>query len=67
VDSPPDRYVPKPRFEYRQASVFAQHKFLTIAFLLVFIGVIAYLIKTPHRPIKIDPPPPPPVYVEPIR
>jgi hypothetical protein len=66
VDSPPNGYVPKPRFEYRRPSVFAEHKFLAIAFILVLIGVTVYLIRAPHRPLIITPPPAPPVYIEPI-
>jgi hypothetical protein len=66
MDSPPNRFVPKPRFDYRPPSLLADYKYLAIAFVLVIVGVAVYLIRTPHETFKIDPPPPPPVYVEPL-
>jgi hypothetical protein len=46
--------------------VLAEYKYLAIVFVLIIIAVSVYLIRAPHKPLKIDPPPPPPVYVEPI-
>jgi hypothetical protein len=66
VHSPPNRFVPRPRYEYKPPSVFADYKYLAIAFVLIIIAVSVYLIRAPHKPLKIDPPPPPPVYIEPI-
>jgi hypothetical protein len=66
VDSPPNQFVPKPRFEYRPRSVLADYKYLAIAFLAIIIAGSVYLIRAPRKPIKIDPPPPPPVYVVPL-
>jgi hypothetical protein len=62
----PDRFVPKPRFEYQAPSILAEHKYLAIIFLLVIIATAIYLYKAPHKPLKIEPAPTP-VYVEPIR
>ena len=62
----PDSYVPKPRFEYKAPSIIAEHKYLTIIFVLAIIAAAVYLFSAPHKPLTIEPPPPPPVYVEPI-
>ncbi|MDP9089024.1 MAG: hypothetical protein M3O26_09835 [Pseudomonadota bacterium] len=62
----PDSFVPKPQFEYKAPSILAEHKYLAILFIFAIIAASVYLIRAPHKPIKIDPPPPPPVYVEPL-
>jgi hypothetical protein len=67
MDDPPNRFVPKPRFDYRPPSLLADYKYLAIAFLLALIAVSVYLIRAPHNPIKIEPPAPPPVYIEPLK
>jgi hypothetical protein len=59
----PDSYVPKPRFEYKAASIIAEHKYLTIIFVLAIIAALVFLIRAPHKPLTIEPPP---VYIEPI-
>jgi hypothetical protein len=66
LDSPPNQFVPKPRFDYKAPSVLAEHKYLAIVFILLIVAASVYLIRAPRKPLKIDPPPPPPVYVEPI-
>jgi hypothetical protein len=66
VHSPPNRYAPRPRYEYKAPSLLAEYKYLAIIFLLILIGVSVYLIRAPRKPLRIDPPPPPPVYIEPI-
>lgn len=43
-----------------------EHKLLAILFIFAIIAASVYLIRAPHKPIKIEPPPPPPVYVEPL-
>ena len=65
----PNSYPLKPRFEYRAPSFLWEHRYLLIAFVLAIIVALAgvvYLIRAPHKPMKIEPPAPPPVYVEPI-
>jgi hypothetical protein len=62
----PDSYVPKPRFEYKAPSIIAEHKYLTIIFVVAIIAESVYLFRAPHKPLIIEPPPPPPVYIEPI-
>jgi hypothetical protein len=62
----PNSFVPRPRFEYKAPSMFAEHRYLAILFVLVIIAGAVYLIRLPRKPIKIDPLPPPPVYIEPI-
>ena len=65
----PNSYVPKPRFEYKAPSMFAEHKVLAILFVLAIVAASVYLIRAPHKPRTIEPPPPPssaPVYIEPI-
>jgi hypothetical protein len=66
MDNPPNRFIPKPRFDYRPPSLLEDYKYLAIAFVLVVIAVAIYLIRAPHDPIKIEPPPAPPVYIEPL-
>jgi hypothetical protein len=66
VDSPPNSFVPKPRYEYKRASVLAEHKYLALVFILLLAAASIYLIRAPRKPLTIEPPPPPPVYVEPI-
>jgi hypothetical protein len=66
VDSPPNSFVPKPRYEYKRPSVLAEHKYLAIVFIVVIVAAAIYLIKAPRKPLTIEPPPPPPVYIEPI-
>ena len=44
----------------------AEHKYLAIVFIFAIIAAFIYLIRAPHKPIKIEPPAPPPVYVEPL-
>jgi hypothetical protein len=62
----PNSYVPKPRFEYKAPSIIAEHKYLTIIFVLAIVAASVYLIRAPHKPLTIEPPPPPPIYIEPI-
>jgi hypothetical protein len=62
----PDRYVPKPRFEYKAPSIIAEHKYLAIIFVLAIVAASVYLFRAPHKPLTIEPPAPPPVYIEPI-
>lgn len=62
----PDSFVPKPQFEYKAPSMLEEHKYLAILFIFAIIAASVYLIRAPHKPIKIEPPPPPPVYVEPL-
>ncbi len=59
----PDRYAPKPRFEYRAPSLLWEHRYLAVIFALALIAATAWLYRAPHKPLKIEPPP---VYVEPI-
>jgi hypothetical protein len=59
----PDSFVPKPQFEYKSPSILAEHKYLALLFILAIIAATIYLIRTPHKPMKIEPPP---VYVEPL-
>jgi hypothetical protein len=66
MDNPPNRFIPKPRFDYRPPSLLADYKYLAIAFVLVIIAVSVYLIRAPHHQLEIEPPPPPPVYIEPL-
>jgi hypothetical protein len=70
VDSPadpkspgPNRFVPRPRFEYRPPSLLAEYKYLALAFLLLIIALSVYVIKAPHEPLTITPSPTP-VYIE---
>ncbi len=63
MDSPPNRFVPRPRFEYRPPSVFADYKYLAIVFAILVIAGAGYLIRAPRKPLKLEPPP---VYVEPL-
>jgi hypothetical protein len=62
----PNRFVPKPRFEYKAPSILAEHKYLALAFLLLIIAGSLYLYRAPHKALKIEPAATP-VYVEPIR
>jgi hypothetical protein len=62
----PDRFVPKPRFEYKAPSILAEHKYLALAFLLLIIAGSVYLYRAPHKALKIEPAAAP-VYIEPIR
>jgi hypothetical protein len=62
----PNRYVPKPRFEYKAPSIIAEHKYLAIIFVLAIVAASVYLVRAPHKPLTIEPPPPPPIYIEPI-
>jgi hypothetical protein len=62
----PNRFVPKPRFDYKAPSILAEHKYLAIVFLLLIIATSIYLYRAPHKPLKIEPAATP-VYVEPIR
>jgi hypothetical protein len=66
-DRGPNRFVPKPRFEYRAPSVLWHHRYLLMVFLLALIVATVLLFRAPHRQLKIEPPPPPPVYIEPIQ
>ena len=61
----PNRFVPKPRFEYKAPSILAEHKYLAVGFLLLIIAGAVYLYRAPHRALKIEPAATP-VYVEPI-
>jgi hypothetical protein len=63
----PNSFVPKPRFEYKAPSLFSEHRYLLMVFIIALLAGWLYLIKAPHKQLKIDPPAPPPVYVEPIR
>jgi hypothetical protein len=60
----PNRYVPKPRFEYKAPSIIAEHRYLAIIFVLAIVAASMYLFRAPHKPLTIEPPPP--IYVEPI-
>jgi hypothetical protein len=62
----PNSFTPKPRFEYKAPSIFWEHRYLLIVLGIVALAGSLYLIKAPHKQLKIEPPPPPPVYVEPI-
>jgi hypothetical protein len=62
----PNRFVPKPRFEYKAPSILAEHKYLALVFLLLIIAASVYLYRAPRKPLKIEPAATP-VYVEPIR
>jgi hypothetical protein len=66
----PDRFAPKPQFEYRAPSFLWEHRYLLILFLLVLIVVTVLLFRAPHREYRgLTAHPPPssePVYVEPI-
>jgi hypothetical protein len=61
----PNRFVPKPRFEYKAPSILVEHKYLALAFLLLIIAGSVYLYRAPHKTLKIEPAAAP-VYVEPI-
>jgi hypothetical protein len=61
----PNRFNPKPRFEYKAPSILAEHKYLALGFLLLIIAGAVYLYRAPHRELKIEPAAAP-VYVEPI-
>jgi hypothetical protein len=59
----PNSFAPKPRFEYKAPSMFAEHRYLLIVFLIAILAGALYLFKAPHKQLKIEPPP---VYVEPL-
>jgi hypothetical protein len=59
----PNRYVPKPQFEYRAPSFLWEHRYVAIIFALVLIIATVLLFRAPHKQLTIEPPP---VYVEPI-
>ena len=59
----PNRYAPKPRFEYRTPSFLWEHRYLAIIFALALIIATVLLFHAPHKQLVIEPPP---VYVEPI-
>lgn len=59
----PNRYAPKPQFEYRAPSLLWQHRYLAAIFALVLIVATVWLFRAPHKQLTIEPPP---VYVEPI-
>jgi hypothetical protein len=62
----PNSFAPKPRFEYKAPSMFWEHRYLLILFVIAILAGSLYLFKAPHKQLKIEPPAPPPVYVEPI-
>jgi hypothetical protein len=66
VDSPPNSYVPKPRYEYKRPSILAEHKYLAIFFVVLILAGLGYLISARHEPLKLPPPEAPPVYVDTI-
>lgn len=66
----PNRYAPKPQFEYRAPSFLWQHRYLAFVFALLLIVATVMLFRAPHReyrgltihaPTSSDP-----IYVEPI-
>jgi hypothetical protein len=59
----PNRYAPKPQFEYRAPSLLWEHRYLAIIFALALIIATVLLFRAPHKQLTIEPPP---VYVEPI-
>jgi hypothetical protein len=62
----PNSFAPKPRYEYKAPSIFWEYRYLLIVAIIVALAGVVYLIRAPHKPMKIEPPAPPPVYVEPI-
>jgi hypothetical protein len=62
-DAGPSNYTPKPQFEYRAPSIFWEHRYLAIIFVIVILVATVLLFRAPHKPLTIEPPP---VYVEPI-
>jgi hypothetical protein len=66
----PNRYAPKPQFEYRAPSLLWQHRYLAAIFVLVLIVATVLLFRAPHREYRgltiHAPPASEPVYVEPI-
>jgi hypothetical protein len=63
ADRGPNRYAPKPRFEYGAPSFLWEHRYLAIIFVLALIVATVLLFRAPHKQLTIEPPP---VYVEPI-
>ncbi len=59
----PNRYAPKPQFEYRAPSFLWEHRYLAGIFAFVLIVATVLLFRAPHKQLRIEPPP---VYVEPI-
>jgi hypothetical protein len=59
----PNSFVPKPRFEYKAPSLFWEHRYLLMVFIIALLAGALYLLRAPHKQLKIEPPP---VYVEPI-
>jgi hypothetical protein len=59
----PNTFAPKPRFEYKAPSMFWEHRYLFIIFLMAILAGALYLFRAPHKQLKIEPPP---VYVEPL-
>jgi hypothetical protein len=66
ADMGPNRYAPKPQFEYRAPSILWEHRYLALIFVIVILVATVLLFRAPHKPLTIEPPPPPPVYIEPI-
>ncbi len=64
MDNAPNSFVPRPRFEYKPRSLFADYKYLALLFVLLIVAGSVYLIRAPHKPLTIEPPP---VYIEPIQ
>ena len=66
----PNRYAPKPQFEYRAPSFLWQHRYLAVIFALLLIVATVLLFRAPHKEYRgltiHAPPPSEPIYVVPI-